>query len=76
MKKLILFLSVTFWAVKSDREYDPKELAMGIEVEYEHTNMKRIAKTIAKHHLSEFPDYYTRLKKMEKKAKKYWKERN
>ena len=51
-----------------DSEYDSKELAMGIEVEKEHTNCNRIAKNIAKDHLSEISDYYTRLKKMESEA--------
>jgi hypothetical protein len=46
-----------------------KELEMGIEVEMEHTDDSAIAKEIALDHLSEFPDYYTRLKKMEKQAK-------
>lgn len=30
---------------------------------------------IVKAHLMEFPDYYQRLKKMEKEAEKYWKKR-
>ena len=46
-------------------KYDPKELKMGIAVEAEHTNSKLIAEKIAKDHLAEIPDYYTRLKKME-----------
>lgn len=45
------------------------ELEMGIEVEFEHTNCPMMAKRIALDHLSEFPDYYTRLAKMEKEAK-------
>ena len=49
--------------------YDPKELKMGIEIEYEHTTNPMIAERIAKDHLSEFSDYYTRLNKMEKEAK-------
>ena len=46
-------------------KYDPKELAMGIEVEKEHLPYPCIAKKIAMDHLAEIPDYYTRLKKME-----------
>ena len=46
-------------------KYDPKELAMGIEVEKEHMPYPTIAEKIAKDHLAELPDYYTRLKKME-----------
>jgi len=46
-------------------KYDPKELAMGIDVEKEHLPYPSIAEKIAKDHLAEIPDYYTRLKKME-----------
>ena len=48
-----------------DEEFDAKELAMGIEIEMEHTDDAEIAKAIAKDHLKELSDYYTRLKKME-----------
>lgn len=47
---------------------DMDELKMGIEVEKEHTNDVELAKQIALDHLKEVPDYYTRLKKMEKEA--------
>lgn len=47
---------------------DPKELAMGIKIEMEHTNSKLIAERIALDHLAEFGDYYTRLHKMESEA--------
>lgn len=53
-----------------DSEFDPNELKMGIEIEKEHTDNEEIAKEIAKDHLSELPDYYTRLKKMEKEGEK------
>ena len=53
-----------------DEKFDPNELAMGIEVEKEHTDNPAIAKEIAKDHLAELPDYYTRLKKMEEEGKK------
>ena len=49
----------------TDSHYDHHELTMGIEVEKEHTSDERTAKNIAKDHLSELPDYYSRLKKME-----------
>jgi hypothetical protein len=52
-----------------DAQYN-NELEMGIQVEYEHTTNKRIAMKIAMDHLVEIPDYYTRLAKMEKFAKK------
>lgn len=47
-----------------------KELKTGIDVESEHTKYPMLAKFIALAHLKEIPDYYTRLKKMEKEAKK------
>ena len=43
-----------------------KQLKMGIKVEKEHTSNDKIAREIALDHLGELPDYYTRLKKMEK----------
>ncbi len=52
-----------------DSEYDPEQLKMGIEVEHEHTDCPHLAKEIAKDHLAEIPDYYTRLKKMEDEGK-------
>ena len=53
-----------------DDQFDPIQLKMGIEVEKEHTDDPEIAKAIAKAHLSEIKDYYTRLKKMEQEAGK------
>lgn len=49
------------------------ELRMGKKVEHEHTNDTSKATEIAMDHLSEIPDYYTRLAKMEKEAFKHWK---
>ena len=49
-----------------------KELRMGVKIEKEHTGSATMAKEIAMDHLVEIPDYYTRLKKMEKEAKKDW----
>lgn len=43
-----------------------KQLKMGIDVEKEHTSDPVIAREIALDHLGEHPDYYTRLKKVEK----------
>jgi len=51
-------------------KYDLQQLLMGIEVELEHTNNKMRALEISTDHLEEFPDYYTRLEKMEKEAEK------
>jgi len=47
-----------------------KELEMGLKVEKEHTKDENTAREIAMDHLSEFPDYYTRLDKMEKEGEK------
>jgi len=51
-------------------DVDAQELSMGIEIEREHTPDIVVSKRIALDHLAEFKDYYTRLKKMEEKAKK------
>jgi len=58
-----------------DNEFDPAELAMGIEVEKEHTDNPETSKAIAKDHLAELPDYYTRLKQMEECGKREWEAR-
>lgn len=49
---------------------DRAELAMGMEVEKEHGNLPETRKRIALAHLREIPDYYSRLKRMEKEAGK------
>lgn len=46
------------------------ELRMGLEIEKEHTEDFVQRKEYALDHLEEIPDYYTRLKKMEKEAEK------
>lgn len=43
------------------------QLRKGIKVEKEHTGDLDLAKEIALDHLNEFPDYYDRLEKAEKK---------
>lgn len=58
------------------------EFTKGINVEFEHgirhpeTNVtgndKILTGKIAWAHLMEFPDYYTRLEKMEKEAEEFW----
>ena len=60
-----------------------EEFTMGLNVELEHgtrypetnitNNDKSLTGKIAWAHLKEFPDYYTRLEEMEKKADAYWK---
>lgn len=46
-----------------------KELNKGIDIEKEHTDDEEKATEIAKDHLMEISDYYTRLEKMEEQAK-------
>jgi hypothetical protein len=53
-----------------DEKFDAEQLRMGIEVEYEHTDNREIAKAIAKDHLAECDTYYTRLAKMERECEK------
>ena len=53
---------------KENKKVNEKELKMGISIEKEHTNCPLLAERIAKDHLMEIPDYYTRLKKMEEEA--------
>ena len=55
---------------KPTTKYNAKELKKGISVEKEHTPDKSVAREIAKDHLEEIPDYYTRLRKMESQAEK------
>jgi len=43
------------------------QLSKGIKVELEHINDPAVAREIALDHLNEFPDYYDRLEKVEKK---------
>lgn len=45
------------------------QIKLGVKVEQEHTSDVEEAKKIAMDHLTEFPDYYDRLGKMEKEAK-------
>lgn len=63
-------------------KFDVEQFRRGMEVELEHglidpeTNVSNddplVTGKIALAHLNEFPDYYTRLDKMEKEADKYW----
>jgi hypothetical protein len=66
---------------KSSR-FDVEQLRIGLAVELEHgrhdpeTNVtdddELTTAKIAWAHLNEFPDYYTRLAKMEAEAERYW----
>jgi hypothetical protein len=65
--------------------FDVEQFRMGLGVELEHgrhdpaTNVtdddEITTGKIARAHLNEFPDYYTRLEKMEAEAERYWSER-
>jgi Protein of unknown function (DUF5661) len=64
--------------------FDVEQFRMGLRVELEHgrrdpaTNVSNddeiTTGKIAWAHLNEFPDYYTRLAKMETEAERYWAE--
>ena len=68
--------------IKWDK-FDIEQFRIGLNVELEHGKRDRITNVtnddmiitgkIALAHLNEFPDYYTRLVKMEKEADKFWK---
>jgi len=63
-------------------KWDVEQFRRGMDVELEHgtqdpkTNVTNddplITGKIALAHLNEFPDYYTRLDKMEEEAEEYW----
>jgi hypothetical protein len=53
-----------------DVSFIKKQLKIGEPIEHEHTKDHDLAMDIALQHLDEIPDYYTRLKKMEKEAMK------
>jgi len=46
------------------------QIEIGKKIEMEHVDDAKLAEEISMDHLEEIPDYYTRLKKMEKEAKK------
>jgi len=52
----------------SNKKHDEEELAEGAETELEHTDDFDTSVEIAKDHLEEIPDYYTRLEAMEERA--------
>jgi len=72
---------MSWYRQSSEQEVDANELSMGIKVEKEHLNVynelkdimgdkmpwteDEFAEKIARAHLKEMKDYYTRLKKME-----------
>jgi len=52
---------------KPDSAFSQEQLSAGIKVEMEHTDNPKIAKEIAKDHLTENADYYKKLEKIENK---------
>jgi hypothetical protein len=68
----------------STSKFDVEQFRMGMDVELEHgtqdlaTNVTdddvEVTAKIARAHLNEFPDYYTRLAVMEGDAEAYWAE--
>lgn len=52
-----------------------KQIKKGKKIESEHTDDEEKQIEIASDHISEFPDYYDRLEKMEKEADKFWSEK-
>lgn len=54
---------------KKPSDFDSKQLQKGIDVEMEHTTDQEMAKEIAMDHLTEDPEYYDMLEKVEKKHK-------
>ena len=69
----------------SSSPFDVEQFQAGLVVELEHglhdpaTNVTdddpHMTAKIARAHLNEFPDYYTRLERMEEEAKRDWSER-
>lgn len=54
---------------KDPSDFDSVQLKTGIKVEREHTDDPKIAEEIAMDHLTEDPDYYKKLKKIEKEGR-------
>ncbi len=64
------------------KNWNIEQFRMGLDVELEHGKVHRktnitsdnpfMTGKIALAHLNEFPDYYTRLEKLEKQADKFW----
>lgn len=48
---------------KSLDQFEPEQVKMGMQVEMEHTNDPAVASEIVADHLSEDPEYYTKLNK-------------
>jgi hypothetical protein len=66
LNKRVLSVSALAKKHKVEPNYIEKQLEHGIKVEHEHTSKLKVARQIALAHLGEDPDYYKKLKKMEK----------
>jgi hypothetical protein len=70
MKKLLDVKTLSPSAIAKKHKVSLKQilnqLNVGIKVEKEHTSQTKVAREIARDHLKELPDYYKRLKKVEK----------
>jgi len=65
------------------KKWNIEQFRMGLDVELEHGKIHKATNVtndnpimtgkIALAHLNEFPDYYTRLERLEKKADRFWK---
>lgn len=55
---------------RNPKDFNQADLKKGMKVESEHTTNKNIQREIAMDHLSEFPDYYEALEKMEDRLKR------
>ena len=67
LNKRVLTVAALSKKHKTSKEYIEKQLQRGIKVEHEHTTKLAVARRIALTHLGENPDYYKKLKKIEKK---------
>ena len=78
LKRPTEFLIGGYGDNKPDEMFNESELMRGTKHEMEHTSNRNIAKEIAKDHLSEDPQYYKKLERMEQgfMAKKYYAEQS
>lgn len=67
LNKRVLTVSALSKKHKVEPDYIEKQLEKGIKVEHEHTSKLKVARQIALAHLGEDPEYYSKLKRIEKK---------
>lgn len=66
LNKRVLTVSALAKKHDVDETYIERQLEKGIKVEHEHTSKLKVARQIALAHLGEDPNYYKKLKKIEK----------